>query len=126
MSLLTGKEWEINFKSIWNFLSKNCEFYSQKIELTGWIWICTFVLECRSTLQRSKQTQMGGGRGVALCHGTAIVEFLFDFHDLFGCKGADSIRQSVNMHIYECPMQNVSHILLPYISLCLQLLCYKF
>lgn len=66
------------------------------------------------------------GGGVALSQGTTTVEFLFDSNDLPGCKGADSIGQSVNMQIYERPIQSVTPILLLYISVCLQLLCYKF
>lgn len=67
-----------------------------------------------------------GGRGVALSQATTSGDFLFDFHDLPGCKGADSIRQSVNMHNYECPIQSVAHVLLPHISVCLQVQRYKF
>lgn len=77
-------------------------------------------------VQIAPAEKQAGGGGVALSQETTIVEFLFDFHDLTGCKGADSIGQRVNMHIYECPIQNVTPILLSYISVCLKLLCYKF
>lgn len=85
--------------------------------------VYVFVLECRLTSQQEQANADGverGGGGVALSQGTNTVDLLFDFHDLPGGKGADSIRQSVNMHIYECPIQSVAHTLLPYISVCLQ------
>lgn len=59
---------------------------------------------------------------VAGCRGTTTAEFLFDFNELPVCENADSIGQSVNRHMYKCPIQSVSHILLPYIYVCLQLL----
>lgn len=73
--------------------------------------------------EKANADGMRGGGGVALTQETPTADFLFDFHDLPGCKGADSICQSVNIHIYECPMQSVAHILQPYIYVCSY--CYK-
>lgn len=91
---------------------------SLKVELIG--GVVTFCLGVQIDLAKEQANTdvLESGRGVPLSQGTSTVEFLFDFLDLPGCKGADYIGQRVNMQFYKCHIQSVTHIFVPCISVC--------